>query len=73
VGWNLFRFLGTGVDSWLSILRCADGSYYVGTTRDSLDRRFAEHRNGAFGGYMARRRPLALVYHQHFQRITDAI
>jgi putative endonuclease len=58
---------------WLYILLCADGSYYVGTTRDSLDRRFAEHQDGSFGGYTARRRPLQLVYHQQFQRITDAI
>jgi putative endonuclease len=59
--------------AWLYILLCADGSYYVGTTRDSLDRRFAEHQAGTFGGYTSRRRPVALVYHQQFQRITDAI
>jgi putative endonuclease len=59
--------------SWLYILLCADGSYYVGTTRDSLDRRFAEHQAGTFGGYTSRRRPVTLVYHQAFERITDAI
>jgi putative endonuclease len=59
--------------AWLYILACADGSYYVGTTRSSLDRRFAEHQTGTFAGYTARRRPVELVYHQHFQRITDAI
>jgi putative endonuclease len=59
--------------AWLYILLCADGSYYVGTTRDSLERRFAEHQAGTFGGYTARRRPVQLVYHPPFQRITDAI
>ena len=59
--------------SWLYILLCADGSYYVGTTRDSLDRRFAEHQAGTFGDYTSRRRPVTLVYHQVFERITDAI
>jgi putative endonuclease len=59
--------------AWLYILLCADGSYYVGTTRDSLERRFAEHQAGTFGGYTARRLPVQLVYHQPFQRITDAI
>jgi predicted GIY-YIG superfamily endonuclease len=59
--------------AWLYILLCADGSYYVGTTRDSLDHRFAEHQAGTFGGYTARRRPVTLVYSQEFQRITDAI
>jgi putative endonuclease len=59
--------------AWLYILLCADGSYYVGTTRDSLDRRFAEHQARSFGGYTARRRPVTLVYFQEFQRIIDAI
>jgi putative endonuclease len=61
------------VGAWLYILRCADGSYYVGTTRESLERRVAEHQAGTFGGYTARRRPVTLVYHQQFQRITDAV
>jgi len=61
------------VEAWLYILRCSDGSYYVGTTRGSLDRRVAEHQAGTFGGYTARRRPVMAVYHQHFPRITDAI
>lgn len=58
---------------YLYILRCADGSYYTGTTRTSLDRRAAEHQAGAFSGYTSIRRPVELVYHQEFQRITDAI
>ncbi|CAA7615991.1 GIY-YIG nuclease family protein [Magnetospirillum sp. SS-4] len=57
----------------LYILRCADGSYYVGTTRETLENRLAEHESGQFGGYTERRRPVTLVYHQHFDRIADAI
>src|ERR1700735_5653905 len=57
----------------LYILRCADNSYYVGTARLGLDRRFAEHEGGTFDGYTATRRPLTLVFSQHFQRIADAI
>jgi putative endonuclease len=64
---NLFE---SGV--YLYILRCADGSYYVGTTIGSLDRRIAEHQDGAFGGYTSTRRPVTLVYHQHFVRLEDA-
>jgi putative endonuclease len=56
----------------LYILRCADGSYYVGTTRDTLEKRLAEHEAGAFDGYTARRRPVMLVFHQYFERIEDA-
>ena len=59
--------------AYLYILRCADGSYYVGTTRASLEARVAQHDASTFDGYTARRRPLALVFQQHFDRITDAI
>ena len=57
----------------LYILRCADGSYYVGTTRGALETRVAEHEGGAFDGYTARRRPMTLVFHHLFERIEDAI
>ena len=61
------------MSAWLYMLRCADGSYYVGTTRDRLERRIGEHQAGTFGGYTLRRRPVTLVYSQHFDRIEDAI
>jgi putative endonuclease len=57
--------------AYLYILRCADGSYYVGTTTVSLDRRIAEHQSGALGGYTLARRPVEPVYHQHFSRLED--
>jgi putative endonuclease len=57
----------------LYVLRCADGSYYTGTTRNNLETRIAEHQAGAFAGYTARRRPVTLVFHQEFARIEDAI
>src|SRR5215467_5251371 len=57
----------------LYILRCADGSYYVGTTGDSLEKRMAEHEAGTFRGHTARRRPVTLVFQQEFARIEDAI
>src|SRR5581483_5109132 len=55
------------------ILRCADGSCYIGTTRTSLEIRISQHNSGAFGGYTAARRPVTLVFSQWFDRITDAI
>jgi putative endonuclease len=57
----------------LYILRCRDQRYYVGVTRDSLERRVAEHNAGHFGGFTATRRPVTLVFSQYFDRITDAI
>lgn len=59
---------------WFYILRCADGSYYVGTSRaDDLEARVSQHNQGLFGSYTAKRRPVTLVYSAHFDRITDAI
>jgi putative endonuclease len=61
------------MSAYVYILRCADGSYYVGSTRTDLERRLAEHNAGYFAGYTASRRPVHLVYHQEFQRIEDAV
>jgi len=58
---------------YVYILRCADGSYYVGITRGSLEDRVGQHNAGSFGGYTASRRPTVLVWQQDFQRLTDAI
>jgi len=55
------------------ILQCADGSCYVGITRDSLEKRLAEHEAGVFDGYTARRRPVTPVFNRQFGRIEDAI
>jgi putative endonuclease len=56
------------------MLRCADGSFYVGSaTGDDLSKRIAEHESGAYPGYTLTRRPVHLVWSEHFERITDAI
>jgi putative endonuclease len=59
---------------WLYILRCADGSYYVGTSRQyDLDTRISQHDQGTFPGYTMTRRPVTLVYSAHFDSIIEAI
>jgi predicted GIY-YIG superfamily endonuclease len=58
---------------YVYVLRCSDGSYYVGSARLGLEQRIAEHNSGIFGGYTSKRRPVELVWHQAFERITDAI
>ncbi len=58
---------------WVYILRCGDGSYYVGHAQVDLQRRVAEHNAGAHGGYTARRRPVRLVYAQEFARADEAV
>ena len=54
------------------ILRCADGSYYIGITRTTLESRVAQHNAGTFEGYTKSRTPVTLVFSQWFDRITDA-
>ena len=62
------------MNAWLYMLRCADGSLYVGTTRGSLENRISQHNSGAsITAYTFSRRPLTLAYSQDFDRITDAI
>ncbi len=59
---------------WFYILRCADDSYYTGTSRsDDLETRISQHSQGTFDGYTAKRRPVTLVYSVHFDSIVDAI
>ena len=62
-----------GEGAFLYILRCADGSFYIGITRTALEMRIAQHNAGTFGGYTVTRRPVTLVFSQWFDRITDAI
>ena len=54
------------------MLRCADGSFYVGCTTN-LDQRMGEHQAGVHEGYTADRRPVELVWVETFQTIHDAI
>ncbi len=65
--------MGGDVAAFHYILRCRDGRYYVGSTRGSLETRVNEHNAGTYGGFTKSRRPVALVYSQEFDRITDAV
>ena len=52
------------------ILRCADGSLYIGETKD-VARRLAKHSEGNASAFTATRRPVALVYSEnHRDRAT---
>ncbi|MFO1295518.1 MAG: GIY-YIG nuclease family protein [Rubrivivax sp.] len=54
------------------MLRCADGSYYVGHT-DELERRIAQHRAGEIPGYTHERRPVELVWSQEAATREEAL
>ncbi len=57
--------------AWMYILECADGSYYVGSTRD-LERRLSEHNLGKGAKYTIKRRPVKLVFSAQFDQVSDA-
>lgn len=59
--------------AWLYIFRCADGAYYMGTTRADLEQRVAEHQLGKYPGFTEQRCPVVLVYSEYFEQIVDAI
>ncbi len=59
--------------AYVYILRCADGSYYVGSTRISIEVRVGQHNAGTYDGYTKSRRPVELVFSQFCDRITDAV
>jgi putative endonuclease len=60
--------------AFVYMLRCSDGSCYVGNTvGPDLEKRIAEHQSGAFPGYTYSRRPVLLVWSEEFDRIADAI
>ncbi len=61
--------------AFVYMLRCADGAYYVGSYRgDDLDVRVAEHNRGfRKSAWTYRRRPVELVWAEHFSRYDDAV
>lgn len=59
---------------WLYIARCRDGSFYTGTTRSDVETRIGQHNAGMFpDSYTFKRRPVTLVFAEHFPNIIDAI
>lgn len=46
--------------AWTYILRCGDGTYYVGSTRN-LELRMTQHYAGKGSAYTSRRMPVELV------------
>jgi tRNA/rRNA methyltransferase len=54
------------------MLRCADGSYYVGHT-DNLDLRIAQHQAGSLPSYTATRLPVSIVWSETFGSRDEAL
>ena len=56
---------------FMYILKCADGSYYTGSTVN-LELRLAQHQNGEGANHTRKRLPVVLVYYEEYQNIADA-
>jgi len=56
---------------YMYILKCADGSYYTGSTVD-LERRVLQHQNGEGANHTKKHLPVELVYYEEFDRIDTA-
>lgn len=57
---------------WAYMLRCSDGTYYVGQTQD-IDTRFWQHQSGAVRGYTYSRRPVELIWSESFHERAQAM
>jgi putative endonuclease len=56
---------------YMYIVRCADLSYYTGSTKD-LEKRIKEHNSGNGANHTKKRLPVELVYFEEFDRIDVA-
>jgi putative endonuclease len=57
--------------AFMYILKCANGSYYTGSTRN-LGRRLYQHRSGAGANHTRKYAPVELVYYEEYTLIKDA-
>lgn len=56
---------------YMYILRCADGTYYTGSTTD-LELRLLQHQQGEGANYTRKKLPVELVYYEEYERIDEA-
>ena len=54
------------------ILKCADGSYYTGSTSD-LESRLINHQEGSVKGYTKNRRPVELVFSDYSEDVYEIL
>ena len=55
-----------------SILKCSDGSYYVGSAAN-LEDRVKRHNQGRGSSYTSKKRPVQLVYCEKSGNLDDAM
>ena len=53
------------------ILKCADGSYYTGSTKN-LEQRLWQHKTAQGANHTKVRLPVELIYAEHYERVDEA-
>ena len=56
---------------YMYILRCSNGSYYTGSTKN-IERRLAQHQRGEGANHTRKYLPVELVYFEEYSRIDEA-
>ncbi len=56
---------------YMYLLKCADGSYYTGST-NNLELRLQQHQNGEGANHTKKHLPVELVYYEEFSKIDEA-
>jgi putative endonuclease len=59
------------MSGYLYILKCADDSYYTGSTKD-LEKRIQQHQKALGANYTKKKLPVELIYYEEYERIDDA-
>ena len=54
------------------IVKCSDGTFYTGWTKD-LEKRISAHNSGKGAKYTKSRRPVALMYYEEFSTKEEAM
>lgn len=56
---------------YMYILRCADDSFYTGST-NNLERRIQQHQKGEGANFTRKHLPVELVYFEEYNRVDEA-
>lgn len=59
-------------ENYTYIVKCSDGSLYTGWT-NNLEKRMKAHNDGKGAKYTKTRRPVELVYYEHFATKEEAM
>lgn len=68
---RILIYIWYNMKGYMYILKCADDSYYTGSTKD-LELRLQQHQSGEGANHTKKHLPVELVYFEEFDRIDEA-